>query len=213
VIAFTCPKCQQALEFKDAAAGRIVRCRGCQARLRAPGQLTETGGPRPVRKKRRPLDEDESVDVGETPEWIAPTVLLGLGLVLAVGGMAVTQGRDGFAAGLEIVALRLLLTVPFSVAGLFIAAPLLGLSFGPFTLAILKLAAISALELGLAMTAQFGGVPAWAAFTLVAPVGWLLFNWLFRLEPNETLFVLTVIWLIQFLVDLTVTAARLRAGG
>jgi hypothetical protein len=208
VIAVSCPKCRQALEFADAAAGRIVRCPGCRTRLRLPGQLTDEP---PRRKKRRRQPADDTAVVGETPEWVAPAVVLALGLVLAVGGMAVTQGRDGFREGLVVVGLRLLLTVPFSVAGLVLAAPLLGVSFGPFGLAVLKLSAISVLTLGIALTLQFGGMPAWMAVTLVSPVGWLLFHWLFALEFSETMFVLTVIWLIQFLAYLVVAGARLRA--
>ena len=216
VIAFNCPKCWQALEFPDDASGRVVRCQWCRAKLRLPGELppTEDEPPpeRPRRKKRRrprPVEE-EPAEAGETPEWVAPTCLLALGLVLAVGGMAVTLGREGFALGFMFVGLRLVLTVPLSIAALFIAAPLLGISFGPFGLAVLKLAAINVLTLGIALTAILGGTPPFLAYTAVAPVGWMLFNWLFELEVTETMIVLTLIWLIQNMAGLMVTIARLR---
>jgi hypothetical protein len=213
VIAFTCPKCQQALEFKDAAAGRIVRCRGCQARLRAPGQLAESDDRRPPKTKRHQPEEDESPDVGDTPEWVAPTALLGVGLMLSVGGMAVSQGRAGFVFGLAFVTARLLVTVPFSVIGLFITAPLLGVSFGPFTIAILKLAAINVFTLSIDMTLQFGGIPAFLTYSLVAPIGWGLFKWMFQLEFTETMFVLVLTGLIQFLAELTVAMALAGRSG
>jgi hypothetical protein len=213
VIAFTCPKCQQALEFKDAAADRIVRCRGCQARLRAPGQLAESGDRRPSSKKSRRVEDDEMPDVGETPEWVVPAVLLAVGLMLSVGGMAVSEGRDGFVAGLAFVAVRLLVTVPFSVIALFITAPILGVSFGPFTIAVLKLAAINVFTLGIAMTFQFGGIPAFMTYSLVAPIGWGLFKWMFQLEFSETMIVLVLTGLIQFLAQMTVATAMSRVGG
>jgi hypothetical protein len=203
------------LEFADEAAGRIVRCPDCRVKLRLPGELPpddESPVEQPRRKKRRrrrPI-EDKATEPGPTPEWVAPACVLALGLVLAVGGMAAALGREGFALGFMFVGLRLVFTVPLSIAALFIAAPLLGISFGPFSLAVLKLAAINVLTLGIALTAILGGIPPFIAYTAVAPIGWMLFNWLFELEFTETMIVLTLIWLIQNLAGLTVTMARLR---
>jgi hypothetical protein len=214
VIAFNCPKCRSALEFADDAAGRIVRCPECQVKLRLPGELPSEDEPeraRPRRKKRRRREEvEETTEVGETPEWVAPAIILALGLVLAVGGMAVTKGRDGFAVGLLVVTLRLVVTVPFSVAILFVAAPLLGVSFGPITTALLKLSSISVLTLGISMTLQFGGMPGFMASSLVAPIGWGLFKWLFELEFTETLFVVVLTWLVQSLIGLTLAMIMLK---
>jgi hypothetical protein len=225
VIAFKCPKCRVTLEFADAAAGRVARCVACRAKVRVPelpppaedeviaAPLVEDEPPPRRKKRRRPSPvPDDTPEPGETPEWLPPTILLALGLTLAVGSPAVMKGTEGFADGLATVGLHLLVTVPLSIAGLVIAAPLLGVTFGTFGMAVLKLAAINVLTLSLAMTAMFCGMPGYVAFTIVAPVGWLLFNWLFGLEFNETMFALTVIWLIQFLADLTFTAAKLRAG-
>lgn len=157
-------------------------------------------------------DDDASAEPGEAPEWLAPAVLLGVGLFLAVGGMAVNQGRDRFADGLAIVAARLLVTVPFGIIGLFITAPLLGVSFGPFTLAVLKLAAVNVFTLGISMTLEFGGVPGWLTYSLVAPIGWGLFKWLFQLEFTETMIVLVLTWLIQWMAQMTVLIAMSRGG-
>jgi hypothetical protein len=217
VIEFNCPKCRQALEFADEAAGRIVRCPECRVKLRLPGELPPDEAPaeiRPRRKKRRRRRAAaETTGPRETPEWVAPSVVLGIGLLLSVGGMALTAGPAGFAAGLVIVLPRLMITVPLSIAGLYIAAPLLGITFGTIGLGILKIAAINVLTLSIAMTAMFSGVPAVVGYGLAAPIGWGLFKWFFELEIYETIFALTVIWLIQFMANLTLTAARLRAGG
>ncbi len=226
VIAARCPKCRAKLEFEAARDGRIVHCTYCRAKFWLPGEAPpaeDEAAPAPVveeaerprrRKKRRrpPPIEEPVVEPGVTPEWVPPTIILALGLVLAVGGMAVTQGRLGFVAGLAVVGIHLVVTVPLSIAGLFISAPLLGITFGTIGMAVLKLAAINVLTLSIVLTTMFGGAPAVFGYTLAAPVGWLLFHWLFELEFNETLFALTVIGLIQFLANLTVAAVRLRGG-
>jgi hypothetical protein len=185
-------------------------------KLRLPGELPPEDEPeraRPRRKKRRRRPKlEETTEVGETPEWVAAAIILALGLILSVGGMAVAEGRDGFAIGLAAVGVRLLVTVPLSIAGLLITAPLLGITFGTIGMAILKLAAINVLSLSIALTAIFAGAPALVGYALAAPIDWFLFKWLFELEFSETMIVLTVIGLIQFLANLAVTAAQLRAG-
>jgi hypothetical protein len=213
VIAFNCPKCRQALEFAEDSAGRVVRCPTCRVKLRLPGAPPSDDEPvvtRRRRKKRRRRQVEESNEIVDTPEWIAPTALLGVGLMLSVGSMTMAKGGEGFAEGVATVGLQLLLTIPLSIAGLLIMAPLLGVNFGSFGMAILKLAAVNVSTLSIAMMCQFTGIPAFLAFSFVAPIGWLLFHWLFQLEPTETMYVLTVIWLIQFLADLTLKAAQLR---
>src|SRR5207237_10197581 len=93
VIAFRCPKCRSDLEFGDGAAGRLVRCPECRARIRLPGELTEEDRPR--RKKRRRQDEVDATEPTETPEWVAPAIIFGVGLTLSVGSLAVAGGKTG----------------------------------------------------------------------------------------------------------------------
>jgi hypothetical protein len=197
------------LEFGDDAAGRIVRCPDCKVKLRLPGELTADEKPR--RKKRRRIEDEESIEPSETPEWVAPSIILGLGLVLSVGSLAVAGGTVGAAVGAIIVVLRLVTSVPLGIAGLFIVAPLLGVSFGTIGMAILKLAAINVLNVAIMLMADFSGA-GMIGFAFGAMINWLLFKWLFELEFSETMISLTIIGLIQFLATLTVTAAALRAG-
>ncbi len=210
MISFRCPKCKTALEFADSAAGRVVRCSGCRARLRLPGELIDCDPPRRKKSPRR-IEEDASEPNG-TPEWIAPTIILCLALILSVGSLAVTKGQEGAATGLLMVGLRLLFTVPLSIGGMFIVAPLLGVTFGTFGMAVLKLAAINVLTLSIVLNVKLAGGYEIVGYTLAAPIVWLLFKWLFELEFSETMIAVTVIDLIQFLANLTITAAALRAG-
>jgi len=207
MIALRCPKCRSALEFGDDAAGRIVRCPDCRARLRLPGELT-AAVPRRRKKRRRPPGPEDR----EAPAWLVPTVILVLGLLLTVGSLALAKGQEGAAVGLAIVAGRLLMAVPLSIAGMFLVAPLLGISFGTIGLAILKLAAINVTALAIVMNVQFAGGLTIMGYAIASPVMWLMFKSMFELDFNETMIAVTVIDLIQFLATLTLTAALLRAG-
>ncbi|HEX4590471.1 MAG TPA: hypothetical protein VH120_11110 [Gemmataceae bacterium] len=208
MIRLRCPKCRSDLEFGDSAAGRVVRCPACEARLRLPGELTAD---RPRRRKKRRQDDEETTEPSPTPEWAAPSVLLALGLILSIGSLAVAGGKQGAAFGAAIVGLRLLTAVPLSVAGLFIVAPLLGITFGTIGMAILKLAAINVVAVSILLNVEFAGEPGFVGYALAAPIMWMMFKWLFELDFSETMIVVTVIDLIQFLAYLTVAAATLRA--
>lgn len=210
MIAFDCPKCRSALTFAGTAAGRIVRCPECGAKLRLPGEMSAADPPRRKKRPRRPV-EDEPTEPAGTPEWLAPGMILAVGLLLTVGSLAVAKGAEGAATGMIFVGLRLLTAVPLSIAGMLIVAPLLGINFGTIGIAILKLAAINVLTLSITVTAEFTGAGL-LGYAIAAPVDWLLFKWLFELEFNETLIALTVIGMIQFLAGLTLTAVQLRAG-
>jgi len=211
MIAFHCPKCRASLEFADSAAGRIVRCPDCRTRLRLPGELSDEQ-PQRRKKRRRKLLEEEQHEPAGTPEWIAPTIILALGLALSVGSLAVAKGTAGAATGAVEVGLRLLTAIPFSIAGMLIVAPLLGINFGTIGMAILKLAAINVLTLSVIMLAESTGAAGIFGYIIAAPIDWLLFKWLFELEFNETMIAITVIGLIQFLAGLTVLALTLRVA-
>jgi hypothetical protein len=208
VIAFHCPKCRSGIEFADEAAGKIVRCPTCRTRLRLPGELPAEAPPK--RKKRRRRIEENADEPTGTPEWLAPAIILGLGLTLSVGSLAVAKGQEGAAQGLILVGLRLLCAVPLSIGGMLIVAPLLGVTFGSIGMAILKLAAINVLTLSLVVNAEAGG-SGLIGYAFSGPIAWLLFKWLFELEFTETMIAVTVIEMIQFLAYLTVTAVAWRA--
>jgi hypothetical protein len=197
------------MEFADGAAGQIVRCPECRVKLRLPGELAAEAPPR--RKKRRRRIEENPDEPTGTSEWLAPAILLGLGLTLSVGSLAVAKGQEGAAQGLAQVGLRLLCAVPLSIGGMLIVAPLLGVTFGSIGMAILKLAAINVLTLAIVMNIEFAGGHALFGYALAAPIVYLLFKWLFELEFSETLIAVTIIDLIQFLANLTVTAVTWRS--
>jgi hypothetical protein len=195
------------LDFGDVAPGQIVRCPGCGIKLRMRGELAES--PTSRRKKRRRVADNEP---GETPAWFVPTIIIVLALVLTVGSLTLARGQEGAELGIKVVFWRLVATVPLSIAGMFIVAPILGITFGTIGLAILKLAAINMTALAIVMNVQFSGGPTILGYAIATPVMWGMFKWMFELDFNETMISVTVIDLIQFLASLTVTMAMLRAG-
>jgi hypothetical protein len=231
VFSFACTKCHYAMKFDDADAGRLVVCPNCGTRLRLPALPFPARAPArgrepddtpvaaedelPVRRGRRRAkrgevrDEPEAGVAEPTPEWVEPAVLLGIGLLLAVGGVFVAGGA---AALLLSVVLRLAITVPISVVGMFVAAKMLGISFGTLGLAILKLAAISVFTLGIVATGDMTGWPV-AGILIAIPVGWLLFSRLFDLDFLETLWSLVIIGVIQWLAGLLFAQVAQRLGG
>lgn len=212
----TCPNCNSRSEFPCSAAGKTVRCGECGARLRlkAPADSTpgpeKSSNPRPARRRRKRLVRPED-ELATTSEWIAPTLILGLGLLLAIGGMAIAKGQAGASESALQVFVQLIIAVPLSTAGLFLAAPLLGVSFGDVRMAILKLAAINTLTLSIAITASQGGAHPLLGQVIAAPIGWGLFKWLFDLDFSETLFVLTLIGVIQWIARLSILALEMQA--
>lgn len=212
----TCPKCKSRSEFPSSVAGKVVRCSECgtKLRLRTPGESApeqaKSATPKPARRRRRrPAVPDDELTT--TSEWIAPTLILGLGLLLAIGGMAIAKGQAGASESVLQVFVQLIIAVPLSTAGLFIAAPLLGVSFGDIRMAILKLAAINTLTLSIAITAGQGGAHPLLGQVIAAPIGWGLFKWLFDLDFSETLFVLTLIGVMQWIARLSILALEMQA--
>src|SRR5947209_6583074 len=153
-----CPNCGGLLRAPDVKAGHAVRCTKCGYTFAVPDK--EPSGERPrhdakreeraARRRPRPTADADA----PRPEWIVPTVLLVVGLLLAGSGIFLQEGAAGV-TGLLIVIAANLVTVPITIAAMYVAAAVLGTSFGTVGMAILKLAAINVLYLGIVLTAMF----------------------------------------------------------
>jgi hypothetical protein len=214
MISTSCPKCHYTMSFPDAAAGQPVSCPNCTTRLNVPGRpgpgAGRAPGAMPVGPAPRPRGEDvEDAEAGPASEWVVPAVLLAVGLLLSLVGVLMTEGAAGARELLVFVAVRLAVSVPLTIAGMYVVAPLLGVSFGPLGLAVLKLAAISALTLGIATT---GELMDWSiiGYLIAVLVGWVLFSYFFHLTFFETLLSLFIIGLIQTVLALAVAAVLHR---
>ena len=151
-----CPKCQV-----------LLRLRGKPSAAEKPDPPARSAkpdpSPRPARPKPPPPDEDDPVEDAPVvrkrrrrkkrrreaessglPEWIIPLVIF----VLAVAMNAIIARRAGDDVGKGLVVfslIQLVVTVPATIAGMFVAAAAMGVNFGNvFTAALQKVASITA---------------------------------------------------------------------
>src|SRR5262249_31330211 len=124
---------------------------------------------------------------------------------------ALAPDKLGVGAGMVLVyvVVQMVVSVPLSIAGMFVAAPLLGVSYGTVGLAILKLAAITALTNGIAITAELLGAPP-VGYVIGLGASWFLFGQFFQLEFQETLVSLIIIGMVKWVVGMFVAMALLK---
>jgi hypothetical protein len=111
---------------------------------------------------------------------------------------------------LIVIAVNLVVTTPITIAAMYVAAAVLGTSFGTLGTAILKLTAINVLYLGIVLTGTFLGV-AGIGFAVAVVVSWVLFSFLFDLAWYQTLISLFIIGLIHFVAGRLLEAVIVNA--
>jgi len=198
-----CPNCGGLLRAPDVKAGHAVRCTKCGYTFAVPDH--EPGGQPPRRdaeREERRRRHRRPTDGADTPkrEWVVPTVLLGVGLLLAMSGIFLHEGAAAVTRFVIVIGINLVLTVPITIAAMYVAAAVLGTSFGTLGMAILKLTAINVMFLGILLTAAFAGAPV-IGLAVAVVVGWVLFSFLFKLAWYETLISLLIIGLIHFVAE------------
>ncbi len=88
------------------------------------------------------LIADETIETASAWEWKIPLGLMIFGLpILVIHGLAI-EGARGGATVLLGIGVLLLVYLPITIAAMFIAAPLVDLTFGEFGPAIAKIAGI-----------------------------------------------------------------------
>jgi hypothetical protein len=211
MIRFACPKCDSRLEFADDAAGTVVRCPECRAGLKLPGRKgparKPAAAPPPeddppveaevVRPKKRRRRRDAEEGSRETPEWVAPTILLGVGLLLSVVGALLAHGVAGTAGLLLVTAIMLAVIIPANIAGMYVAAAVVEVQFGQIWDAALKIAAITVTMQGVNIILTIGdkgqlGAATCFALLIQVPLSFGLFCWLFKMSLVEA-FVSTIV--------------------
>ena len=149
--------------------------------------------------------QDEAIETTSVWEWKVPLGLLIFGLaILVIHGLA-TMGAKGGAAMLLGLGLLLVIYLPITIAAMFIAAPLVDVTFGEFGPAILKIAGIYVFSSAL----QDVGA------TIVHPaLGWALglgaslalFRKAFELETGEAVKAVFVIWVVRGLLAFAIAS-------
>jgi hypothetical protein len=148
--------------------------------------------PWPEQELRRPTEP------GPTRlEWKAPLALFLLGLAVILGAAFLLSGPREVAVVLGEIAIRIGVSLPVTVAALFLVAALAGITFGVLTSAIVKLASIDVFFYALFLVGILLGHP--LAGLLVATVlCWYLFSLFFDLDLWETVVSIVLLALIQY---------------
>src|SRR6266487_4199585 len=171
MVKLKCPKCLESLTFGDELRGSDVRCPSCNALLHLRSKLpsaaqaeaparsakpTPQAGPKPpppdegdgieaapvARKRRRRKKRRREGRSSGIPEWIVPLAIFVV--AIAMNALIARRAGEEAAKGLMLFTLiELVLTVPATIAGMFVAAAALGINFGNIFTAALKVAAIT----------------------------------------------------------------------
>lgn len=226
-----CPKCSETIPVAEEQRGVEVRCPNCQALLRLRGKPSRANEPDPpprsanparaarpgppppdedepvedapvVRKRRRRKKRRRETESSGMPEWIIPLVIL----VVAVATNAIIARRGGDEAGRSLMIfslIELVVTVPATIAGMFVAAAAMGINFGNVFTAALKVAAITAVVQCIYTFGMTRGDDGSAMIVILfaLPVYYGMFCWLFELSFIEAIWATIFIGLVQKVVD------------
>lgn len=134
--------------------------------------------------------------------WL-PLALIAIGVVVWVGQalFAPADAQRSALAAVVLVVVSMAVNVMLMLAGAFLAAQLLGVTFGPVGAALLKMAgtvifagAVGAVVWALGQHQVVGMVIAWHAVVIIY---WLLFWLFFGLDPQEALLSVALAALLQ----------------
>jgi DNA-directed RNA polymerase subunit RPC12/RpoP len=216
-----CPHCGLLLRMRNKPPSPATS--GRPARSAKPAPAPES--PRPAPPKPPPTDEDDVVEAAEVvrqprrrrkrrrhaepaglPEWVIPLgVLVFAGVMNAL--LALRGGTDEGRARLIFSVISLIVTVPTTIVGLFVAAAALGANFGNIFTAAIKIAAITTVVQCIYTFGMMGGGDGSSMLlVLIAlPVYWGMFMWFFDLTFVETIWATIFIGLVQRVVNTVLT--------
>jgi hypothetical protein len=217
-----CPHCRALLRLRNKATSVVP----ADALARS---ATAAHSPKPSLPKPPPPDEDDECDVAEAvrkqrrrrkrrraaessglPEWVIP-----LGIFVFAGAMnaiiALRGGTDEGRARLIFSLISLVVTVPSTIVGLFVAAAALGANFGNVFTAAIKIASITTVVQCIYTFGMLGSSDGSSMIlVLIAlPVYYGMFMWLFELSFVEALWATFFIGLVQRVVNTAITFAMM----
>jgi len=133
-------------------------------------------------------------------EFRVPGILLVIGLTAFLASAFKIGGGAGAVSAGILVALVLLVELPITIAGMYLLAALLGISYGLLRSAILKLAAITMLAAGSELAGIAFGYPLLGDLVII-PFLCYLFGFLFALDIWETLISIVGFCLLGMVLD------------
>jgi len=187
---------------------------------------------RPRRKKKGKKKKGERAKTGDEYadevrerklrefEYIWPTVILVLGMGMAITGAI---GSAGAAGGLSLVVViaGLFVSIPLTIGTLMVVGAVCGINYGRFGPAVLKIAAITFVVNGVYFLCEWLKVPIFVAGPIGCAAAFGLFKMLFELDNGETnismgaLNVMSFLlkWLIILIVAIVLAKANRGSEG
>lgn len=178
----------------------------------------------PRKKKRsRPRFEDDDTKQSNVAWWIVPCFLIGLGLAFSIAGAVGISSKAkvateviGVGAILGVTLVQFVVSIPISIIALVVGGKLFGIEYGSPLVAIVNIAAIGSMMMGIDWLLTWIGLWQSAIFAISTIVAISLFMTLFQLDSWEVIVSIICIKVVTFLsyiaVFVVVLAAVMRGG-
>jgi hypothetical protein len=146
--------------------------------------------------------EDRDKPIFDVGDWVMSGLLFSTGLILSFMSSVGIAGTDHAFKALGVMFLGLIVLIPLVVGTLMVVGMLVGIDYGEYKSAIIKLTAVATFNNGLLWLAQWIGIPWFIAIGLCGIICFGLFMGLFELDTWETNISLAAINGMQFLARL-----------
>jgi hypothetical protein len=156
---------------------------------------------------------DAREDDTTAPKWKdiylpAALIVLGVGMAFVQAMYFSNDATQGLTSAAMMVGLNLAFSVPALFIAMLLAVKILDVAFGPLGMALFKLVAIAlgpdAIG-GIINVAVGGGIVGWFAGFMVSLIAfWVLLTVLLDLEAIEALYMMGLIWIVQYITGFLV---------
>lgn len=138
-------------------------------------------------RKRAPVEEDDGRERALAHfEWVVPSIVLAVGVALTFAGALGATGKDGAFHTIGVMVIGLFVSVPLTIGALMVGGMLMGIEYGRFGPAVLKIAAITFVVNGVLWVGDWMRLPDMLSFPVACLVSFGLFMTMFDLDTWET---------------------------
>lgn len=165
-----------------------------RARKRRDADEDEEPDDRPRRRKKK-KSRSQPEETSSTSEWIIPSVIGGVGLLMTVIGAVGAGGAGHAIVSVVIFLVAQVIQIPVTIGALMVIGGVLGIEYGTLVGAIRGLGAVSLLTNGMMAIGAWLDVPFFVYQPVVFLIGFGVFMTLFHLDVWET-------WITMVALDL-----------
>ena len=172
-------------------------------------EAPEATSPKRKKKKRKKGAAPRQSDAEDTHEqsriafeWIWPSVILAVGVILTFTGAIGIGGKDGVGHSILVILFGLIVSVPIAVGALIVIGMVAGIEYGRFGPAVLKIAAFTITLNGIWLSGGWVGLPPAVVGGVAFVASLVLFVTQFGLDLWEARVSVLGLNLISFIVKL-----------